>query len=87
MTTDTYPKIAKEIIKNKKDKIRIFGIAKGSGMIAPKMGTMLSYIFIEAPLSKVELSKILNEHIESTFNSISVDGDTSTNDTVMHFFL
>ena len=51
------------------------------------MGTMLAYIFIEAPLSKIELSKILKENIETTFNSISVDGDTSTNDTVMLFSL
>ena len=87
MTTDTYPKIAKEIIRNKKDQIKIFGIAKGSGMIAPKMGTMLAYIFIEAPLKKIELSKILKENIEATFNSISIDGDTSTSDTVMLFSL
>ena len=87
MTTDTYPKIAKEIVRNNKDQVKIFGIAKGSGMIAPKMGTMLAYIFIEAPLSKIELSKILNENIETTFNSISIDGDTSTNDTVMLFSL
>ncbi len=87
MTTDTYAKIAlKNIIINKK-KIKIYGIAKGSGMIAPNMGTMLSYIFIELDLSKIQLRKILKENISDTFNSISVDGDTSTNDTVMLFSL
>ena len=87
MTTDTYPKIAQEVVINNKNKIRIFGIAKGSGMIAPKMGTMLAYIFIETSLNKIELNKILKENIESTFNSITVDGDTSTSDTVMLFSL
>ena len=51
MTTDTYPKIANETVKIKGKKIKIYGIAKGSGMIAPNMGTMLSYIFIEASLT------------------------------------
>ena len=85
MTTDTYPKIAFETVKIKGNKIRIYGIAKGSGMIAPNMGTMLSYIFIEASLSNKSLYKLLKDNISDTFNSISVDGDTSTNDTVMLF--
>jgi glutamate N-acetyltransferase/amino-acid N-acetyltransferase len=85
MTTDTYPKVALETIMIKRKKIRIFGIAKGSGMIAPNMGTMLSYIFIEAPLSNIELNKALESNIDYSFNSISVDGDTSTSDTVMIF--
>ena len=87
MTTDTYPKTAVEKINYKSEKILIYGIAKGSGMIAPNMGTMLSYIFIEANLKKSELKSILKKHISPTFNSISVDGDTSTSDTVMLFGL
>ncbi|PPR44240.1 MAG: Arginine biosynthesis bifunctional protein ArgJ [Alphaproteobacteria bacterium MarineAlpha5_Bin6] len=87
MTTDTYPKIASETINYKSSKISIYGIAKGSGMIAPNMGTMLSYIFIEAPLKRNDLKYMLSQHITSTFNSISVDGDTSTSDTVMLFGL
>ncbi len=85
ITTDTFPKV--EVVKftYKSKEITIYGFAKGSGMIAPNMGTMLAYIFIEAPLQKKDLKKILKKHIDSTFNSISVDGDTSTSDTVMLF--
>ena len=85
MTTDTYPKIAEKIIKIGKHKFKIFGIAKGSGMISPKMATMLSFIFIEIPLNKIQLNKILNDNIDETFNSITVDGDTSTNDMMTLF--
>ena len=60
MTTDTYPKVAVETVKIKDKKIRIYGIAKGSGMIAPNMGTMLSYLFIEASLSSKALDKLTN---------------------------
>ena len=87
MTTDTYPKTAVEKLSHKSHKISIYGIAKGSGMIAPNMGTMLSYIFIEAPLKKSELKLILTRFLTPTFNSISVDGDTSTSDTLMLFGL
>ena len=87
MTTDTYPKtVMKKIWINKKN-IQIFGFAKGSGMIYPNMGTLLSYIFIDANISKIILNKILKENLESSFNSITVDGDTSTSDTVMLFSL
>ena len=87
MTTDTYPKnIVKKIKINSKE-IKIFGIAKGSGMIFPNMGTMLSYIFIEANLSKNTLKKMLHTNLDSSFNSISVDSDTSTSDTLMLFSL
>ena len=65
--------------------IRIFGFAKGSGMIAPNMGTLLAYIFIEANFSKNVLKNLLHSHLETSFNSISVDGDTSTSDTIMLF--
>ena len=85
MTTDTYPKIVDENIKINGNKIRIYGIAKGSGMIAPNMGTMLSYIFIEASLTDDLLNFLLKKNIEDSFNSISVDGDMSTNDTVAIF--
>ena len=87
MTTDTYPKIVKKKIKINKKNVEIFGIAKGSGMIFPNMATMLSYIFIDAKISKNILNKILKIHLDSSFNSITVDGDTSTSDTVMLFSL
>jgi len=85
MTTDTYPKTSMRKIRDGKKEIRIFGFAKGSGMIAPNMGTMLAYIFIEANLNKKILNKFLNSNVESTFNSITVDGDTSTSDTLLLF--
>ena len=85
MTTDTYSKIAFESVKINGKNIKIYGIAKGSGMIAPNMGTMLSYIFIEASLNRNILNKLLKINNEDSFNSISVDGDMSTNDTVMMF--
>ena len=87
MTTDTYPKNIVKKIKINSKMIKIFGFAKGSGMIFPNMGTMLSYIFIEANLSKGILKKILHSNLDSSFNSISVDGDTSTSDTLMLFSL
>ena len=85
MTTATYPKIVDETIKINGNKIRIYGIAKGSGMIAPNMGTMLSYIFIEASLTDDLLILLLKKNIDDSFNSISVDGDMSTSDTVAIF--
>ncbi len=85
MTTDTFPKTNYNTFTSNGKKEKVFGFAKGSGMIAPNMGTMLAYIFIETSLSKKDLKKILNENLTSTFNSITVDGDTSTSDTVMLF--
>tara|TARA_B100000575_G_C23132156_1_gene656922 strand:- start:1291 stop:2556 length:1266 start_codon:yes stop_codon:yes gene_type:complete len=85
MTTDTYPKLSYKKVKIKNRVINIYGIAKGSGMIHPNMGTMLSYIFIETKLSTKILKKLLLDNIESTFNSISVDSDTSTSDTLSLF--
>ena len=87
MTTDTYPKTAIQNISINKEKFRIYGIAKGSGMIHPNMGTMLVYIFIEANLSKKMLDKLLKNNLDKTFNSISTDGDTSTSDTLALFSL
>jgi|TARA_B100001964_G_scaffold71227_1_gene80808 glutamate N-acetyltransferase/amino-acid N-acetyltransferase len=85
MTTDTFPKIEVVRFRYKLNQITIYGFAKGSGMIAPNMGTMLAYIFIEAPLKRTELKRMLKKYIDSTFNSISVDGDTSTSDTIILF--
>ena len=83
MTTDTYPKTSIRTIKINKNEIRIYGIAKGSGMIMPNMGTMLAYIFIEAKVPSLILNKIIKSNLDDTFNSISVDTDTSTSDTLL----
>ena len=80
MTTDTKPKIAMEECKIGSEKVKIYGIAKGSGMIYPNMATTLAYIFTDASLSNDILSKLLKKNISNTFNAISCDGDTSTND-------
>jgi glutamate N-acetyltransferase/amino-acid N-acetyltransferase len=80
MTTDTKPKIAMEECKIGSEKVKIYGIAKGSGMIYPNMATTLVYIFTDASLSNDVLSKLLKKNIFNTFNAISCDGDTSTND-------
>ncbi len=87
MTTDTFPKTIVKKIKIQNKTFNIFGIAKGSGMIQPNMGTMLAYIFIDCFLSKKNLKKLLYDNLDDTFNSISVDGDTSTSDTLMIFSL
>ena len=82
-TTDTFPKIAKRTCKIDNAKIEIVGIAKGSGMIAPNMATMLGFLFTNANLPSNVLQKILEIENEKTFNSITVDSDTSTSDTVL----
>ena len=83
-TTDTFPKLYSEKIKyNEKEKIYINGIAKGSGMIAPNMATMLSFIISNITLEKSEIKKKFNNIVEKTFNSITVDSDTSTSDMVL----
>jgi len=82
MTTDTRPKLAMEECKIGNEKVKIYGIAKGSGMIHPNMATTLSYVFTDATLSNDILSKLLKKNISTTFNAISCDGDTSTNDMV-----
>jgi len=82
MTTDTRPKVAYEECKIGNKLIRISGIAKGSGMIAPNMATMLAFIFTDANIPSVFLKSILKKNIATTFNSITVDSDTSTNDMV-----
>ncbi|MDA9562469.1 bifunctional glutamate N-acetyltransferase/amino-acid acetyltransferase ArgJ [Candidatus Pelagibacter bacterium] len=85
MTTDTQPKIAMEECYIGKTLVKIYGIAKGSGMIHPNLATTLGYVFTDANLSNDILKKLLNKNIESTFNAISCDGDTSTNDMVSIF--
>ena len=85
MTTDTQPKIAMEECKIGNTNIKIYGIAKGSGMIQPNMATTLAYIFTDANISNDLLKKLLKKNIENTFNAISCDGDTSTNDMISIF--
>ncbi len=85
MTTDTFPKLATHSAIIDDQPVLINGIAKGSGMIAPDMSTMLSFIFTDAPIPTGVLQKLLRESIENSFNSISVDSDTSTSDTVLMF--
>ena len=85
MTTDTKPKVAYSEIKFGDKIIRIAGIAKGSGMIAPNLATMFSFIFTDADISTLVLNKYLNKVLSNTFNAITVDSDTSTNDMVAIF--
>jgi len=85
MTTDTQPKIAMEECKIGNTRVKIYGIAKGSGMIQPNMATTLCYIFTDADISNEVLKKLLKKNIENTFNAISCDGDTSTNDMISIF--
>ena len=85
MTTDTKPKLAYEECKIGNKLVKISGIAKGSGMIAPNMATMLSFIFTDANIPSIFLKAILKKVVTTTFNSITVDSDTSTNDMVAVF--
>jgi len=83
LTTDTRSKVASVQIKIAGQLITILGMAKGSGMIHPKMATMLAYIFTDVAASAANLQRLLRATADTTFNCISVDGDTSTNDTVL----
>ena len=85
MTTDLKPKLAMEECKIGNKKVKIYGIAKGSGMIFPNMATTLGYVFTDADLSNNILNELLKINIGTTFNSITCDGDTSTNDMVSIF--
>ncbi len=85
LTTDLKPKLAMEECQIGKTKVKIYGIAKGSGMISPNMATTLAYLFTDANLSSSLLKKILNKNINNTFNAITCDGDTSTNDMITFF--
>ena len=84
-TTDLKPKLAMEECKIGNTKVKIYGVAKGSGMIYPNMATTLGYVFTDADISSNILQKLLKKNIETTFNAISCDGDTSTNDMVTIF--
>lgn len=83
MTTDTRMKISTQEINYKKGSIRLAGAAKGAGMIHPNMATMLAYLFTDVIATPAELRKCLKRAVDQSFNSISIDGDTSTNDTVL----
>ena len=85
MTTDTQPKLAMEECKIGNTTVKIYGIAKGSGMIYPNMATTLAYVFTDADISNDVLKKLLKKNIENTFNAISCDSDTSTNDMISIF--
>ena len=85
MTTDTQPKMAMEECLIGNSRIKIFGIAKGSGMIQPNMATTLGYIFTDADLPNDVLKKLLKKNITTTFNAITCDSDTSTNDMLTIF--
>ncbi|RKY30625.1 MAG: ornithine acetyltransferase [Candidatus Omnitrophota bacterium] len=83
MTTDTFPKEATAVFNIGNKKINICGIAKGAGMIAPDLATMLVFIFSDVKISQMALNKALKQAVENSFNCISVDGCMSTNDSVM----
>ncbi|GLK65533.1 bifunctional glutamate N-acetyltransferase/amino-acid acetyltransferase ArgJ [Paracoccus kondratievae] len=83
MTTDTFPKGASATIQGEGGPINIVGIAKGSGMIAPDMATMLVYIFTDAQIAPAMLQRMLSSRLDQTFNAITVDSDTSTSDALI----
>jgi glutamate N-acetyltransferase / amino-acid N-acetyltransferase len=85
MTTDTFPKVATATAKLGKTTVTINGIAKGSGMIAPDMATMLAFVFTDAPIAQAALQSLLKAGVQDTFNAVTVDGDTSTSDTLLAF--
>jgi glutamate N-acetyltransferase / amino-acid N-acetyltransferase len=84
-TTDTFVKTSVHRLKIENQTINCYGFAKGSGMINPNMGTMLAYIFIDCEIASAKLKKLLSDNLEETFNSITVDSDTSTSDTLIFF--
>ncbi len=83
MTTDTYPKCASTEVPLGGRKVKIAGIAKGSGMIQPDMATLLAFVFTDAKISRAQLHALSQQAMKSSFNAITVDGDTSTNDTLI----
>lgn len=83
MTTDQWPKIASVEVKLGRSTARVLGIAKGAGMIHPDMATTLGFVVTDAGVSAPLLRKLLRDAVDATFNAISVDGDTSTNDTIV----
>jgi glutamate N-acetyltransferase/amino-acid N-acetyltransferase len=85
MTTDTFAKVATAQARIGKTTVTINGIAKGAGMIAPDMATMLSFVFTDAAIAAPALQKLLSEGVTDTFNAVTIDGDTSTSDTLLAF--
>jgi glutamate N-acetyltransferase / amino-acid N-acetyltransferase len=85
MTTDTFPKVATATAEIGGVEVTIGGIAKGAGMIAPDMATMLSFVFTDAPIAAPALQRLLSETVADTFNAVTIDGDTSTSDTLLAF--
>jgi glutamate N-acetyltransferase/amino-acid N-acetyltransferase len=85
MTTDTFPKVATATVKLGNAKVTINGMAKGSGMIMPDMATMLAFVFTDAPIAAGALQALLKSGVEDTFNAVTIDGDTSTSDTLLAF--
>ncbi|MGO4712048.1 bifunctional glutamate N-acetyltransferase/amino-acid acetyltransferase ArgJ [Bradyrhizobium sp. 2TAF24] len=85
MTTDTFPKVATARVKLGKATVTINGVAKGAGMIAPDMATMLSFVFTDAPIAAPALQALLKAGVADTFNAVTIDGDTSTSDTLLAF--
>lgn len=83
MTTDSFPKLSGRALTVRGSEVRLFGIAKGAGMIRPDMATMLAFVLTDAAVSAPALQRLLSLAVENTFNRITVDGDTSTNDTVL----
>jgi len=85
MTTDTFPKMATATARLGSATVTINGFAKGAGMIAPDMATMLAFVFTDAPIAAPTLQALLREGVVDTFNAVTIDGDTSTSDTVLAF--
>ncbi|MGA7788384.1 MAG: bifunctional glutamate N-acetyltransferase/amino-acid acetyltransferase ArgJ [Xanthobacteraceae bacterium] len=85
MTTDTFPKLATARARLAGTEVTINGFAKGAGMIAPDMATMLAFVFTDAPIAAPVLQTLLREGVVDTFNAVTIDGDTSTSDTVLAF--
>ena len=85
MTTDTFPKLATARARIGKTTVTINGFAKGAGMIAPDMATMLAFVFTDAPIAPAALQALLREGVTDTFNAVTIDGDTSTSDTLLAF--
>jgi glutamate N-acetyltransferase / amino-acid N-acetyltransferase len=85
MTTDTFPKGASRKVKIGETEVTLCGIAKGAGMIAPDMATMLSFVFTDAAIAPEALQACLSSGVKDSFNAVTVDSDTSTSDTLMLF--
>ncbi len=85
MTTDTFPKLATATAKLGDTVVTINGISKGAGMIAPDMATMLAFVFTDAPIAAPALQGLIGRGVVDTFNAVTVDGDTSTSDTLLAF--